>query len=280
MRYLRDFICHNQKQLINYEYTISQLHKAFKDSFYEDIEDNPILEEHYEKLIISSFDMLEEIYASNIEYIENVFNTPENKVRITIKMLLEDRESLVDIYRNHKMDKKFSQMSVKENSGFSDILFNKKHYYLNDNLEDAFLNHTYKNSRIKESCRKDLKNQKILWRDCWRGYNSNSIKDDEYYQSTLIIPMSIKNTKEDKEKYPLFYKQFFEENKKFEEQRIVFGFLCIDTTQKEYFNKLEEELISPVDYGFIFADILSLYLVFFYNYVISSETVREYEDSL
>ncbi len=282
MKYLREFICHNQKQLIKYEYTISQLHKAFKDSYYEESQklDNNKLQENYEKLIIDSFNMLEETYASNIKYIENVFNIDNSKVRITIKMLLEDKKSLIDIYRNHEVDNKFSQTSIKENFGFKEIILNQKTFYMNNDLEEAFLSGNYENNRIKEDCYEDLKHKKISWKDCWKGYNTESIKNNEYYQSTLIIPMSITNSEEDKEQYSLFYNQFFEPDKKFLKQRTIWGFLCIDTIEKNYFTKLENELISPVDYGFVFADILSLYLVFFYNYVISSETIKEYEDNL
>ena len=94
--------------------------------------------------------------------------------------------------------------------------------------------------------------------------------------------MSISNNNVDKNS--LFYKQFFEKQseaitrtKSIEKIKTIFGFFCIDDKKKNFFSKIG--IKESENLGFIITDILSLYLVFFYNYTSGSEMIREFIDN-
>ncbi len=68
------------------------------------------------------------------------------------------------------------------------------------------------------------------------------------YKSTLIIPITFYNNTLQEEFLSRFGMNNFE--------RTIFGYLCFDHIETEYFNDAMD-----VDFGYIVADILSLYLV-------------------
>ena len=91
--------------------------------------------------------------------------------------------------------------------------------------------------------------------------------------------MSITSDNEDKNSS--FYNAFFEEKNESiakSQTRSIWGFACFDSQQKDYFKSLKH--IDFLDLGYIISDILSIYLVYFYNYTITSKTILEYENSL
>jgi hypothetical protein len=58
-----------------------------------------------------------------------------------------------------------------------------------------------------------------------------------------------------------------------ESNRTVWGFLCFEYLEKNVFSNTEENDI--VNTSYIIADILSLYLMFFYNHISGSKTFNE-----
>jgi len=272
MNTLREFICYNQKEIIRFEYTISQLHKDFRISMEKDSKE--IQEEKYNTLILESFNLLENIFDKNTKYIINTFGKNNDNLRVSVKMI--DDDNIVDIYRNTKDSMIFSQSKISENSGFDTIKSDKVLFYLNDNVEESFKNGTYKNHRLDIGKKEALLNSDITWEDCWTPYESG---ENTSYNSTLIIPMSI--TSEDEDKNSVFYKNFFEkktDGKANLNSRAIWGYLCLDSESKNFFSGIKD--FDVLDLGFIITDIISLYLVFFYNYTSGSDTVNKYLGSI
>lgn len=268
MNSIREFICYNQKEIIRFEYTISQLHKSFKESFLKKSFD---VEAKYSDLIVESFMLMEKIFSKNLEFIKNTYGMYDENIRVTIKMV--ENDEVIDIFRSHyNEDLIFSSAKIEENTGFKYILSGKDIYYLNDDIEESFIKGEYQNPRLDNSLREKLIKKEISWKNCWKQYKDNI---NDYYNSTLIIPMSITTDNENKD--TIFYRNFFEKNdnsKLNTKERIIWGFFCLDSKQKNFFTNIST--FDPIDLGFIITDILSLYLIFFYNYTSASETVNKY----
>lgn len=270
MNSLREFICYNQKEIIRFEYTISQLHKEFRIAL--DKESDAIQEEKYNTLILESFNLIEKIFTENSIYIMNTFGKYDENLRLSIKMV--DEDNVVDIFRNTEDNMIFSQSKISENTGFNHIKDNKALYYINDDIEESYKNGIYKNHRLDNNQIENLKNSNIAWDKCWIPYNTGK---NTIYNSTMIIPMSITSSEEDKNS--IFYKNFFQkqtEGKTNINSRAIWGYLCLDSKKKNFFKSIEE--FDVLDMGFVITDILSLYLVFFYNYTSGSETVARFLD--
>ncbi len=140
--------------------------------------------------------------------------------------------------------------------------------YFNPRLiKEAVSNYTPEN-RIKRCMR--TKNKVYIdenWINCWKRAGTEdgqSIKPHyrTCYKSTLIIPLTLWNNKLDKR----FLQKFNIKNV----NRTIFGYLCFDHIETDYFNP-----VVDVDFGYIFADILSLYLLVRFIFVNQSATYNE-----
>jgi len=263
---LREFICFNQKELIRFEYIISKLHSDFKEAFLKKEE----VEEKYQTLIVESFILLGNIYKKNFEFVRNTFGLFDKDIRMTIKMI--DGDEVIDIYRSKYEELVFGASIIEENSGFNEILSKKSSYYLNDDIEKSFLEGKYKNPRLDEKCAAKLKEKKVDFKECWKKYREGL---NDYYNSTLIIPMSITMNEEDKDS--IFYNDFLKRDNQARlrvDEKLIWGFFCLDSKKKNFFSAID--MFDAVDLGFVIADILSLYLIFFYNYTSGSEIVNKF----
>lgn len=275
MNTLNEFICYNQKHIIKFEYEISELHKKFKESF-NGKEPTDRINELYENLNIQSFMLMEKIFQKNLEYISNSIGFKDDNLRTTIKIVNE--RNTIDIFRSHKNKKLFNECSYIQNTAFQEIIDDNKKLFICDNLEELFKRGKYKNPRIDNEKSKLFLQDKISWEDCWISYDDED--NNSYYQSTLVIPMSITNDEIEEE--GIFYNNYFSKNnvnKLANKTRVIWGFLCLDSKQKGYFEQIKD-ICNPIDLGFIISDILSIYLIFFYNYTSASETIQKYEKNL
>ncbi len=270
---LREFICYNQKQTIKYEYLISERHKALKE-YYNSNYNKKELKSMYDELVIESYNNLFEIFNENQMYINKIFRTlgKEKIPRVTIKTLHGD--SVLNIYRSTKFTD-FSLTSIEENTGFSEILKNDKLSFLDNNLPKSFMDGDYKNPRLIQEQRQKFKNGNISWKDCWKNITDD--EEIEYYSSTLIIPMSIRSDEIDKRNMN-FYSHFFEDIVQHKDSRTIWGFLCFDSIEAEYFTG--ENQSNFVNTGYIISDILSLYLMYFYNHISGSKTIKLIEQEI
>lgn len=266
---IRKFICYNQKELIQYEYLISEKHKKLRLHF--DKENNKgLLNEYIESLLNYAYWQLIDIFEENNSRINSMFESIgiEKSPNITIKTL--EKGSVLDFYRSRTMST-LSVSKINDNTGFSEIMKSPENkYFIRHDLEKEFKEKRYKNPRLIESYRNDLISGKKSWEECWKPINEDSNDLNTSYCSTLIIPMAIKidNNKDNE----LFLNKFSKSVISSEHVRTVWGFLCFDYKEKNIFLGKEKEL---VDIGYIISDILSLYLMFFYNHISGSETYKK-----
>jgi hypothetical protein len=266
---LREFICLNQKELIKYEYIVSQNHKDLRKYLEREIIDKEKLDQLIQNLIDVAYQDLIRILKKNTVLINQLFKSIgiSKNPRITIKTL-EDG-SVLDLFRSHtKASLKTSE--IDSNTGFSKIMSSSKIMsFLSNDLEQDFINNEYKNPRLDESLREKLENGSISWEKCWKPIIYDNTEKTYCYRSTLIIPMAIRISESDNK---LFINKFSTESTNSENIRTVWGFLCFDYDDKNIFLDKEDDI---KDIGYIIADILSLYLMFFYDHISGSDTFNK-----
>lgn len=275
---LRSFICFNQKQAIKYEYVISERHKNLRIAFENKVDDKE-LEELFDSLIIDSYLEIVKIYNSNKPLIEDLFKElikDDEPPRITVKTI-QDNQEVLNIYRSSN-PANFNLTKIKDNTGFKELLENNLYSYINNDISQSFIDGEYYNPRLDYNLKEELKNKEIEWKDCWKLEDEDKelgIETPEYYTSTLILPMSIRSDNDDKNEDSTFFNKFFKKINGQEDSRTVWGFLCFDHEKKDYFKN--DEFINI---GYIIADILSLYLMYYYNHVSGSITFQKIDDHL
>ena len=105
------------------------------------------------------------------------------------------------------------------------------------------------------------------WVKCWRG-NKDELKTtatedhQNCYKSTLIIPLTLWGNK--------LGPRFKNKIRMKDIGRTIFGYLCLDHISTDYFNS-----VLDVDSGYVYADILSLYLLIRIVYIDQSETFSD-----
>lgn len=262
---IREFICFNQKELIQYEYVVSQKHKNLRQYLENDNFNKDRLDEIIQDLITTSYTDLIKILDSNIPLINQLFNSVgiSKNPRITIKTI-EDG-SVLDFFRSHA-EVTLSTSEIENNTGFSEIMNSSKVMsFLRNNLEEDFIKGKYKNQRLNAKLRKKLIAKEVTWEECWSPIRNDTTKVS-CYRSTLIIPMAIRVNETDN---ATFINKFSKIIAHAENTRTVWGFLCFDYDEKNIFLNNEDELKNI---GYIIADILSLFLMFFYDHISGSET--------
>jgi hypothetical protein len=181
----------------------------------------------------------------------------------------------------------YSNCPIESNTGFEQVYKSGK-YYLNNNIPDEVKQSRYKNPRLNEAKAikythmlnrwekfkiKKFKKPDEKWIDCWEEirkpdgstYRPNP---EACYKSTIIIPMTLR---ENKYGNPEFFKRFRIQD---DTERAIYGFLCIDHHQEDFFEQEPDQRI-----GYIFADIMSLYLITHLTYTRYSKTypkVKQY----
>lgn len=113
---------------------------------------------------------------------------------------------------------------------------------------------------FKVGCRED-----VAWMNCWEnvhvGQAAEAPPHDSCYKSTLIVPMTLRghvNRADD-----MFADQFGLADA----ERAIFGYLCLDHVCTDYFFDVRD-----VNVCYIFADLMSFYLMTLINYVNKSAT--------
>jgi hypothetical protein len=266
LKKIREFVCFNQKQLIQYEYLVSERHKELR-KYLESNSNEDEISELLQNLIDIAYGNLLNILYENVENIYSMLKSIglEIEPNITIKTL--ENGAVLDFFRSHA-SANLSTTKIESNTGFSEIMNDSKRmYFIRHDLETDFLNEDYDNPRLNANLREKFRRGEISWEECWTAVEGS--EESFHYRSTLIIPMSIRVNENDDE---VFIKKFSRNVSHSDKVRTVWGFLCFDSTEKNVFKDMEDELR---DIGYIVADILSLYLMFFYNHISGSETFNE-----
>lgn len=277
---MRRVICYNQGEYAQYNFLAAELHKALRIS----PNDVATRQVHCELLEASLDTNLERVAQRNFQFITEYFlGRHEISPRVCIKANYNEgtRTYIVQVVRSNKVNY-LSECPVEENSGFQ---FVKRHglHFLHNNIPEGVATGTYENARI------DVRKARAYWQtrkqqpttishdtgfawdeewvNCWETPEQEDGPRDQTscYKSTLIIPMTLVNN----ELHPTFLDKIKIKTRE-EVSRLIFGYLCIDHIEEEYF----KEGID-IDVGYMFADILSLYMISRATHTEFSETYRE-----
>lgn len=278
LKALRSFDCLNQKNIIKYNYIISENHKNLKESYNDFLTKKETNISKLDKLlnnfILDSFSELLDILNINKSEIHKIYKAlgKDTLPRITVKVIAGDNVTTIFSSSSKNI---FQFSKINKNTGFDEIVNKSKPFFIENDIPDRVKKRTYLNPRLNQNKIEKFKNDKIKWKDCWENLSNDNTKID-YYSSTMIIPMSIKGNDEDKENEG-FFNHYFKKIDQYKDSRSIWGFLCFDHVNTDYFlNKQNNELYT--DIGYIIADSLSLYLIFFYNYVSGSKTIEEIKE--
>lgn len=287
LRLLREALCDNQSRLAEYCFFASQLHKKIRvelDKY--DSEPNSLDKDELTNLLENLSEYLDDGFrnaaSKNFKHIHNYF---ESKIittkmpRICIKAV--SGSEIITLVRDRYTEEDSRAFPVDENTAFTRISQTGEYYICNNiPLQVSSYSDPYCNARInpreirqykkpwlfKDITIKYTNREDDSWIRCWKSFtgdNGNPIHPlaECCYKSTLVIPMTLR--KDD----PL--SQDFRKHFKLDTQthKSSFGFLCFDHQNTNFFSKDED-----VDMGYIYADLMSLYLIIRLNYTTYSDT--------
>jgi len=271
--------CYNQGAFLDYSFLASERHKELKQVLNAEEANYTRLSELAASLINFLNQRLHESVVVNFKFLETYFQGRHpGPPRFCVKgnFRTADSDLIVSVFRDRAVNY-VSDSECQENTGFQKVVASGK-YYLQNDIPSAASRGEYINPRLKTlpvRNYEEKQHRKFLrhlfkfsdtdyeWAECWEGGGDLS----SAYKSTLIIPMTLVNSHMSSE--------FIQSLKVKNVDRTIFGFLCIDHTKENYFR---EEL--DVHVGYIFADMISLYLFARLQYTEISETFHKVEQSL
>lgn len=273
------FICYHQGEFIQYAFLAGEYHKGMKYEFYNEHRNHDLIKQKHDELIGYLNEQIACIVESSFNLMQNFFSDRHVKSpRICLKANFDPKEKLViGLFREQKVGYN-SDCSVTANKGFNYVKENGR-YYLCQNIPKEAQKGEYYNPRlIKEAVdnyrpmnrikRFYKTKDKIFiddnWINCWKRLSSDDGQTHKphyrsCYKSTLIIPLTLWNN--------TLNRKFLEKFNIADVDRTIFGYLCFDHIETNYFNP-----VFDVDMGYIFADILSLYLLIRFVFVNQSGT--------
>jgi len=282
--WLKDSICSFQSDYIQHQYKVSEKHKALKDYLRDNRKDIDVsrLHELVEDLKKTTWSGTYEASEIAINHLKKYFRlenrSGEYSPRICTKTLDFSYNNDVGKYENYIVDLKrdrgtspFSQYPLRENTGFVKVHQNGDRFIEND-IPAAVKGKSYENKRINYQCVLNYKEKIFIkqliqrirpkndtfkdkaWANCWDVGKNETQDKDSFYKSTLIVPMKLKKSEIEDE----FYKKLLESEHadQYEYDELIFGYLCFDHRGTGFFN---DDIDTKT--GWIFSDLLSLYMI-------------------
>lgn len=275
---LKQAVCYTQGRYIEFEFLVSEKHKALKDAVTRVPEQRDLNEiEHRRAVLLGYMErQLQAISKRNFQFLQEYFLIRKRSVfypRICIKVL-KSGGKIADAYRSEKRGYLMLEHSVEENTGFKSVVDDGTFFFENDVPERAtrglYVNPRLDQARVRNyrASRKSGRGKEIDqdWVDCWYRQPSSdpSLKwQISYYKSTIIVPMTLMNNDLDNEFRDCFFGAVPDES------RAMWGFLCFDHPIAGYF------LDDDVKIGYIFADLLSLYFISAHIHTSRSQTFQK-----
>lgn len=271
LRIVQKAVCFNQGEYLQYTFLTAEKHKKLKDTFRDD--PNDIAEIHrlttdLMRFINSQF--YEDTYE-NFKYLHVYFSKSRRgqgpRICIKANFRINDQEQVVSVFRDGMVTYD-SDAEIQKNYGFKSI-YETGTYYLENSIPQAVVEKRYFNQRLDPELVEEylgLKRKTTVrsWDDCWIGGKADK---SSFYKSTLIVPMTLWNNELSEE----FKRLINLENV----DRTIFGFLCFDHVEEDYFDEDYDVAI-----GYIFADIISMYIFTRLVYMEASKTFNKVEDWL
>jgi len=267
MSILRSAVCNNQGYLIQYMFLAAEKHKLlrlFLDS--GNIADTEELEKRVLDLTSYIDKSLKENIARNIDYLNQYF---EGRSAVRPRICIKGKSNVGDQY---KIVRVFSDDVVGYNSGVDidkstayKYIKDNGRYYIQNDIPGAILKGEYENSRIDYEKVRILNEQGYdldkVWSECWlNSSNDTALSGYSCYKSTLIVPITLLNNNLDPEFVYNFNTKIDKEVGESalnpnEIERTIFAFLCIDHSDRWFF---DEE--NDVRIAYIISDLISFYL--------------------
>ena len=273
-RNLRDFVCYHQGNLIEYFFLAGECHKELKNEFNKKRKEIHDIKQKGNDLKTFIDESLLNSVAKSFDEMQKMFlGRHVQPPRICLKANLGKVDKTIVPLSREKRVGYISDCLVHENTGFEYVQKNGTSF-LCQNIPESAKNGLYKNPRlIKDEVENYSNNLNYnghideKWVKCWRGNRDEpkTTTTEDYqncYKSTLIIPLTLWNNKLG----PRFIKKFSMKDV----DRTIFGYLCIDHITTDYFDP-----VFDVDSGYVYADILSLYLLVRFVYIDQSKTFND-----
>jgi hypothetical protein len=298
LKKVQNMVCYDQSNLADYIFVSSRKHKYLKMALtnykkllgqspesqsvialqnskedlrnaFHDLES--FLDNEFTKHSIYHFELLVEIFKG-----KSITSKPP---RVCIKGYQKDQDTIITLVREESHNYLNNEYTLDANSAFENIVYPqycdqsqdqgiKRNCYFCSNIPLEVKKGHYKNARINSNevvnhystnwagnLRFWLsKSGDRSWQRCWKKIPT---PQGEYpppisscYKSTLVIPLSLPANKG-------WLSQDFKEQFKIEQAQnhCFFGFLCLDHQNIGYFKD------EDIDISYIFADILSLFLI-------------------
>ncbi len=280
LKLLKKVVCYNQGRLAEYAYLASEKHKKIKDELKKEksLCDINCLEKYCRELEAYLNSELRNICEENFRYILEYFGKRSGiEPRVCIKVF--NRGNIVTLFRDCTIIPN-KEYPISENTAFKHIHETGNWYICND-IPSSAKEQTYKNARIVE---RDVLSYKTSWLreiiakyfvkpdkkwiKCWdipptQAGLTLKLKAKSCYKSTLVIPMTLVNNTLSEQ-----FKNHFKVDAI--SPKTIYGFLCFDNHTQGFFDEEHDVWI-----GYIFADILSLYLIDKLTYTTYSNTFNE-----
>lgn len=280
---IKNFICYNQGEYAQYNFLVSRRHQELKEVLPKG--DATDIKAKLNSLNEFVFTRVDAVFTKSFEILKKYFAGRNEKLpRVCVKCH-DDKKNIVDFCRD-RQDYLNMPYHISANTGFNEV-YRTGRAYQNNNIPKAAHDGSYKNPRLHsgavriyfKTLRFPTRGEDTSWRDCWNPTIEASSKNapplESCYKSTLIVPMTLLNNELDDE----FKKHFKIEKKQADDEkpRAIWGYLCFDHPEIDYFTEGDEAL------GYVFADILSLYLITQLTYTEYSKTYisakKEVEDA-
>lgn len=264
--FIREVICYNQGAYVQYTFLAGEHHKRLKDALHESPTDIDALRKLCSELEGFLNKQLYGVSLQNFRFIKAYFRgyPHDREPRLCIKGHYKEGELdyIVPLVREKRVSYR-SKYALESNSGFLYVNTHGRHFKCDD-IPESIVADDYRNARINTSLARAYHAEPATssedhsfqfdqaWINCWDS--PSPVDPSSCYKSTIIIPMTLWNNKLDESFLrKLRDKQTTDIDMK---AQTIFGYLCLDHVEAGYFND-----DSDIDVGYIFADILSLYLI-------------------
>jgi len=286
---IKKIVCENQGALAQFSFLASKKHKYLKEEVKKKNKHNfNKIESLREDLDFFLNTGIENACKTNFNLILEYFNPRDTKFepRICLKGhheidveedgLVVKKKCIGSLFRDRRISYDSIYYPIDSNTGFREV-FNSGLSYICNDIPSKAKKGEYDNPRLdtdkiktfdsssdKMDTIRAANSEDVEWIDCWTrkidGGRAIKPKPDECYKSTLVVPLTLYNNKLDPD-----FKHHFKID--LMPERSIYGYLCFDHHYTNYF--MDD---VDVSIGYVFADILSLYLI-------TALTYREYSDS-
>ncbi len=293
----KNYICDMQGQLADYALVARTKHEALREalSLYNSQMQKKRTRRPSSNSILSRCDELEKFLEhGHVKACKATFVSLEKHFALRRKSSLHSPRFCIKLVKDERVftflrDQGHSggalpiTDAIQSNKGFESIKESGRYFFCNEIPVEAKANR-YFNPRlrregvaeyspswkwsIKRTCSLNQPIPDNAWVNCWsNGADPNGIPSAEQcYKSTLIVPMTLRYEQVSSEFWNEFVRHIDTENP-FEKGS--FGFLCMDCHEENYFDM---DLDSK--FGYVCADILSLFSVATYLYTSLSPAYR------